>query len=121
METETLNNKSGVAESETLFNTLARTPPKGKIDSVVHTLADTLAQIKSKTLGDTLKDVRPKPLVETLRLQTVGDTLIDVEAKTVIDTLAYKLLKEKAETVSDTRCHFQTRLLSTTWLRRQQK
>ena len=63
METETLNNKRDVAASETLFNTLAHAPPKGKIESVVHTLADTLAQIKSKTLGDTLKDVRPKPLV----------------------------------------------------------
>ena len=44
----------------------------------MHTLADGLAKIKSKTLGDTLNDVKPKPLVETLRLQTVGVTLIDV-------------------------------------------
>ena len=80
METETLNNKMGVAESETLVNTLAHTPPKGKPESVVHTLFDTLAKIKSKTLGNTFNDVRPKLLVETLRLQTVGVTLIDVEA-----------------------------------------
>ena len=63
METETLNNKMGVAESETLVNTVAHTHPKGKPESVVQTLADTLAKIKSKILDDTLKDVKPKPLV----------------------------------------------------------
>ena len=57
METETLNKKLGVAESETLVDTLAHTRLKRKPESVVHTLADSLAKIKSKTLGDTLNDV----------------------------------------------------------------
>ena len=79
METETLNNKMGVAQSETLVNTLAHTPPKGKPKLVVHTLADTLARTKSEKIGDTLNDVKPKPLVETQCLQAVGVILIDVE------------------------------------------
>ena len=57
METETLNKKLGVAESETLVDTLAHTRLKRKPESVVHTLADSLAKIKSKTFGDTLNDV----------------------------------------------------------------
>ena len=52
MKTETLNNKISVTELETLINTLAHTPPMGKPQSVVHTLADTLAKIKSQKLSD---------------------------------------------------------------------
>ena len=112
-------------QRDTLAETLAKvetekpgdTPP----ESVVHTLADTLAKIKSDKLGDTLNDVNPKPLDETLPLRTVGVALIDVQVKIVIDKLVYKLREEKAETVGDTRCHVETRLWSTTWLRRQQK
>ena len=90
VETETLNNKMGVAKSETLVNTEAHTLPKGKPELVVHTLADTLAKTKSETLGDTLNDVKPEPLVETLRLETVGVILIDIQPKTVTTRLLTK-------------------------------
>ena len=88
---------------------------------MVHTLADTLAKIKGETLGNKLSNVKPKILVEILRLQGVRVTLIDVKAKRVVDTLAYKLLKENAKIVGDTRCHVETRLWSITGLRRQQE
>ena len=87
----------------------------------MHTLADSLTKIKSDKLGDTLNNVNPKPLDEKLRLRTVGVALIDVQVKIVIDKLAYKLKEEKAETVGRTRCYVETRLWSTTSLRRQQK
>ena len=47
-----------------------------------------------------MNDVKPKPLVETLQLQTVGVMLIRVQVKTVIGNLASKLIKENAKTVS---------------------
>lgn len=99
-----------MAESETLVNALHQTPLKGKPKSVVHTLAELLEKIKSEKLGDTLNDVKPKPLVETLRLQTVGVMLMLVQVKTVIDKLASKLIKENAKTVGHKRCHLETRL-----------
>ena len=54
--------------------------------------------------------MKPEPLFETLRLQTIGITLINLQVETVIDKLGYKLIKEKAETVGDTRGHLETRL-----------
>ena len=68
-----------------------------------------------------MNEVKPKPLVGTLRFQAIRVRLIDVKFKTLIDKLAYKLIKENAETVGDTRCHLETRLWSTTWLGRQKK
>ena len=53
METETLNDKMGIEESETLVNPLAHMPSNRKPELVVHTLAHTLAKTKSETLGKT--------------------------------------------------------------------
>ena len=53
MESETLNHKMGIEESETLANPLAHIPSKRKPELVVHTLAHTLAKTKSETLGKT--------------------------------------------------------------------
>ena len=46
-----LNDKMGVAESETIVKALAQTPLKGKPESVVHTLAYTLAKKKARHLA----------------------------------------------------------------------